>query len=49
MISGLDSGLPLLNNGWQFFPKPFLADMLRDQIRDFLTEEPPVEARLQHA
>jgi DNA-binding response OmpR family regulator len=49
MMSGLESGLLILNNGWQFFPKPFMADMLRDKIRDFLTEEPPVEARLQHA
>jgi two-component system cell cycle sensor histidine kinase/response regulator CckA len=49
MISGLDSGLLVLNNGWQFFPKPFMADMLRDKIRDFLTEDPRVEARLQHA
>jgi two-component system cell cycle sensor histidine kinase/response regulator CckA len=40
MISGLDSGLLVLNNGWQFLPKPFLSDMLRDRIRDFLSEDP---------
>lgn len=42
MISGLDSGILLLNNGWQFLPTPFLADMLRDRIRDFLSEQPPL-------
>jgi len=33
----------VLNNGWQFLPKPFLSDMLRDRIRDFLSEEPALE------
>ena len=40
LISGLDSGLLVLNNGWSFLPKPFLAEMLRDRIRDFLNEQP---------
>lgn len=40
LISGLDSGVLILNNGWQFLPKPFLAEMLRDRIRDFLSEQP---------
>jgi DNA-binding response OmpR family regulator len=39
LISGLDSGMLVLNNGWQFLPKPFLFEMLRDRIRDFLTEQ----------
>ena len=43
LISGLDSGMLVLNNGWQFLPKPFMADMLRDRIRDFLTEQPSLE------
>jgi two-component system cell cycle sensor histidine kinase/response regulator CckA len=43
LISGLDSGMLLLNNGWQFLPKPFMADMLRDRVRDFLSEEPPIQ------
>jgi len=43
LISGLDSGMLVLNNGWQFLPKPFVADMLRDRIRDFLAEQPPIE------
>ena len=43
LISGLQSGMLVLNNGWQFLPKPFVADMLRDRIRDFLAEQPPIE------
>ena len=43
LISGLDSGLLVLNNGWQFLPKPFMADMLRDKVRDFLSEQPSTE------
>jgi DNA-binding response OmpR family regulator len=41
LISGVNSGLLVLNNGWQFLPKPFMADMLRDKVRDFLSEQPP--------
>ncbi len=40
LISGVESGLLVLNNGWQFLPKPFMADMLRDRVRDFLNEQP---------
>jgi len=43
LISGLDSGMLVLNNGWQFLPKPFMAEMLRDRIRDFLTEQPQMD------
>jgi DNA-binding response OmpR family regulator len=43
LISGLDSGMLVLNNGWQFLPKPFVSNMLRDRIRDFLAEQQPVE------
>jgi two-component system cell cycle sensor histidine kinase/response regulator CckA len=39
LISGLDSGMLVLNNGWQFLPKPFMGDMLRDKVRDFLSEQ----------
>ena len=46
LISGLDSGLLVLNNGWQFLPKPFVSDMLRDRIRDFLSEKTPLEQHL---
>jgi DNA-binding response OmpR family regulator len=43
LISGLQSGMLVLNNGWQFLPKPFMAEMLRDRIRDFLAEQPVIE------
>jgi DNA-binding NtrC family response regulator len=46
LISGLDSGMLVLNNGWQFLPKPFMADMLRDRIRDFLSEQPSIKEHL---
>lgn len=46
LISGLDHGMLALNNGWQFFPKPFQLDMLRDRIRDFLSEQPPIKEHL---
>jgi DNA-binding NtrC family response regulator len=46
LISGLDSGILVLNNGWQFLPKPFMADMLRDRIRDFLSEQPSIKEHL---
>jgi DNA-binding NtrC family response regulator len=46
LVSGLDSGLLVLNNGWQFLPKPFMADMLRDRIRDFLSEQASIKEHL---
>src|SRR5579871_642577 len=46
LISGLDTGMLVLNNGWQFLPKPFVSDMLRDRIRDFLSEQPPIKEHL---
>jgi hypothetical protein len=45
-MSGLDSGMLVLNNGWLFLPKPFMADMLRDRIRDSLTEQPSIKEHL---
>jgi DNA-binding response OmpR family regulator len=42
LISGLPTGMLVLNNGWQFLPKPFVSDMLRDRIRDFLSEQPSI-------
>src|SRR5579862_7114628 len=41
LISGLPTGMLVLNNGWQFLPKPFMVDMLKDRIRDCLGEQPP--------
>lgn len=46
LVSGLATGMLVLNNGWQFLPKPFMSDMLKDRIRDFLSEQPPIEAHL---
>ena len=46
LISGLPSGMLVLNNGWQFLPKPFMPDMLRDRIRDFLSEQPSIKEHL---
>lgn len=43
LISGLPTGMLVLNNGWQFLPKPFIPEMLRDRIRDFLSEQTPKE------
>jgi DNA-binding response OmpR family regulator len=43
LISGLESGILVLNNGWQFLPKPFMREMLRDRIRDFLSEQLPAD------
>lgn len=49
MMSGLATGMLVLNNGWQFLPKPFMADMLRDRIRDFLSEHPATKEQLPDA
>jgi two-component system, cell cycle sensor histidine kinase and response regulator CckA len=46
LISSFDHGMLALNNGWQFFPKPFELDMLRDRIRAFLSEQPPLNRHL---
>jgi DNA-binding response OmpR family regulator len=46
LISGLESGMLVLNNGWQFLPKPFMGDMLRDRVRDFISEQPSIAEHL---
>ena len=38
LMSGLTSGLLLLGKGWQFLPKPFLPDMLKQKIELVLNE-----------
>jgi two-component system cell cycle sensor histidine kinase/response regulator CckA len=43
LLSDLPTGMLVLNNGWTFLPKPFMADMLRDRIRDFLSEQPSIQ------
>jgi two-component system cell cycle sensor histidine kinase/response regulator CckA len=49
LISGLASGMLLLNKGWSFLPKPFMSDMLRDRVRHFLAEQPPIKEHLADA
>lgn len=49
LISGLSTGMLVLNNGWQFLPKPFMSDMLKDRIRDFLSEQPSIREHLPDA
>jgi DNA-binding response OmpR family regulator len=39
LISGLATGMLVLNNGWSLLPKPFMPEMLRDRIRDSLSEQ----------
>jgi DNA-binding response OmpR family regulator len=46
LLSGLVSGMLVLNNGWQFLPKPFMAGMLRDRVRDVLSETPSLNEHL---
>jgi len=46
LISGLATGMLVLNNGWSFLPKPFMPEMLRDRIRDFLSEQPAMKEHL---
>jgi two-component system cell cycle sensor histidine kinase/response regulator CckA len=41
LISGLVTGRVVLNNGWQFLPKPFTWHMLQDRMEDCLSEQPP--------
>jgi len=40
LMSGMPSGLLVLNEGWQFLPKPFMADILRMKIRHILKKTP---------
>ena len=46
LISGSDLGLIVRRYGWQFIRKPFMLDMLRDKIRDILSEQPPTKEHL---
>jgi DNA-binding response OmpR family regulator len=41
LVSSLDSGVIILDHGWQFLPTPFAADLLRTRIRDILKEPAP--------
>jgi DNA-binding response OmpR family regulator len=41
LISGFPSGLLVLDEGWQFLPKPFVPNMLKAKIRLMLQEADP--------
>jgi FixJ family two-component response regulator len=38
LLLGLDSGVLVLDHGWQFLPAPFAADLLRTRILEILKE-----------
>ena len=38
LMSGLPAGLLVLDGGWQFLPKPFMAKMLKEKIALMLCE-----------
>jgi two-component system cell cycle sensor histidine kinase/response regulator CckA len=40
LMSGMTAGMLLLNEGWQFLPKPFMCNMLKDRVRHLLTDQP---------
>jgi hypothetical protein len=39
-MSGMTSGMLLLNEGWQFLPKPFMSNLLKDRIHHLLEDRP---------
>lgn len=43
LISALESGILLLRSGWQFLPKPVMGELLKDRIRELLTDREPDE------
>jgi hypothetical protein len=38
LMSGLDCGMLLLNEGWQFLPKPFMINMLKVRVHHLLQD-----------
>lgn len=38
LMSGMVSGMLLLDEGWQLLPKPFMANLLKERIRHLLLE-----------
>jgi len=40
LMSGLASGMLVLNEGWQFLPKPFMSNMLKTKVKHFLGDSP---------
>lgn len=39
LMSGMASGMLLLNEGWQFLPKPFMFNILREKIKHLLLRQ----------
>lgn len=41
LMSGLASGMLLMNDGWQFLPRPFMFNVLKDRIKHLLLGQGP--------
>lgn len=41
LMSGLTTGMLVLDKGWQFLPKPFVPDMLKQKIELMLQDGQP--------
>ena len=39
LMSGMPAGMLLLNDGWQFLPKPFMSPLLKERIQHLLLEQ----------
>jgi len=42
LMSGMTSGMLVLNEGWQFLPKPFMVHMLKVRVHHLLGDGPPI-------
>jgi FixJ family two-component response regulator len=40
LISGTDAGMLVLNHGWQFLSKPFMFQILKQNIESMLNHRP---------
>ncbi len=45
LMSGMVAGMLLLNEGWQFLPKPFMANLLKDRLQHLLLVDKSSDAR----
>ena len=41
LMSGMESGMLFLNDGWQFLSKPFTSDLLNERIQHLLLQVTP--------
>jgi DNA-binding NtrC family response regulator len=39
LMSGLAAGMLLLNENWEFLPKPFMSNLLKERIQHLLLEQ----------